>query len=80
MLTFVTFTCTLSIEIKAELKKNILKFCYGINYKYEGTLHILLKDFYIKKFNLPSIKDLKFSKLNYDSTFAHLAEKKWMHC
>ena len=27
-----------SIEIKPELKKNNLKFGYGINYKYEGML------------------------------------------
>ena len=27
-----------SIEIKPELKKNILNFGYGINYKYEGIL------------------------------------------
>ena len=29
----------------------------------------------ITKFILPSIKDLKFSKLHYDSTFAYLQEK-----
>ena len=29
----------------------------------------------VRKFILPSIKDLKFSKLNYDSTCAYLAEK-----
>ena len=27
-----------SIKIKPELKKNILNFGYGINYKYEGML------------------------------------------
>ena len=38
--------------------------------------HILLIDFYVvTKFILPSIKDLKFSKLNYDSTCAYLQEK-----
>ena len=29
----------------------------------------------VTKFILPSIKDLKFSKLKYDSTCAYLAEK-----
>ena len=29
----------------------------------------------VTKFNLPSIKDLKFSNLNYDSTWAYLEEK-----
>ena len=38
--------------------------------------HILLIDFYVvTKFILPSIKDLKFSKLIYDNTCAYLQEK-----
>ena len=34
-----------SVEIRLELQKNILKFDYGINYKYEGMLPTLLIDF-----------------------------------
>ena len=38
----IIFTCRIcrytSVTIKPKLKKNILKFCYGINYKYEGML------------------------------------------
>ena len=36
-----------SIEIKPELKKNILKFGYGINYKYEGMLAHSFDRFYV---------------------------------
>ena len=51
-----------SMEIKPELKKNILKFGYGINYKYEGMLAHSFDRFYVvTKFILPTIKDLKFS-------------------
>ena len=65
-----------SIKIKPELKKYILKFGYGINYKYEGILAHSFERFYdVTKFILPSIKDLKFSKLNYNSTCAYLQEK-----
>ena len=65
-----------SIEIKLELKKNILKFGYGINYKYEGMLvHSSDRFYMITKFMLPSIEDIKFSKLNYDSTCAYVQEK-----
>ena len=65
-----------SIEIKPELKKNILKFGYGINYKYEGILvHSFDRYYAVTKFILPSIKDLKFSKLNYDNTCTYLNEK-----
>ena len=65
-----------SIEIKQELKKNILKFGYGINFKYEGMLvHIFDRFCVVTKSILLSIKDLKFSKLNYDKICAYLDEK-----
>ena len=55
------------IEISLELQKNILKFGYGINYKYEGMLTHLFDKFYIvTKFMLPSMGDIKFSNLNFD--------------
>ena len=34
-------------EIMPELKKNILKFGYGINYKYEGMLSHSFDRFYV---------------------------------
>ena len=56
-----------------ELKKNTLIFGYGINYKYEGILaHPFDKFYMVTKFILPSIGDLKFSKLNYNNTCAYL--------
>ena len=35
------------VEIKQELQKNILKFGYGINYKYEGMLAHSFDRFYV---------------------------------
>ena len=62
-----------SANSKPKLKKNILNFSYGINYKYEGMLAHSFDRFYvITKFMLPSIGDLKFSKLNYDNTCTYL--------
>ena len=55
-----------SIKIKPELQKNILKFSYGINYKYEGMLAHLFDRFYVTKFILPTMYDLKLSPINYD--------------
>ena len=67
------YQCT---STKLELKKNILNFGYGINYKYEGMLAHSFHRFYVViKFILPSIGDLKFSKLNYDDTCAYLVNK-----
>ena len=62
------YQCT-STKIKLELKKTILNFGYGENYKYEGMLvHSFDRFYVVTKFILPSIGDLNFSKLNYDDT------------
>ena len=37
--------------------------------------HSFDRFYVVTKFILPSIKDLKFSKLNYDSTCAYLDKK-----
>ena len=49
------------IKFDPELQKNILKFGYGINYKYEGMLTHSFDRFYIiTKFILLSIGDINF--------------------
>ena len=61
------------IEISLELQKNFLKFGYGINYKYGGMLAHLFDRFYIvTKYMLPSMGDIKFSKLNFDHTCVYM--------
>ena len=70
---FVILTIGDAIKFNPELQKNILKFGYGINYKYEGMLTHSFDRFYIiVKFMLPSMGDLKFSNLNFDSSCAHI--------
>ena len=65
----IIFSLSIGIKIKLELQRNILKFGYGINYKYEGMLaHSFDKFYIVTKFILPSIEDIKFSRLNYDNT------------
>ena len=65
-----------STKIKPKLKRNILNFVYGINYKYEGMLAHSFDRFYVvTKFILPSLGDLKFSNLNFDNTCAYLDNK-----
>ena len=47
------------VKIKPKLKRNILNFGYGINYKYEGMLAHSFDRFYvITKFMLLTIADL----------------------
>ena len=61
------------IKFNIELQKNILKFGYGINYKYEGMLVHSFDRFYIvTKFILPSIGDIKFSRLNFDHSGTYM--------
>ena len=70
------FYLSTSTKIKPELKKNILNFGYGINYKYEGMLAHSFNRFYVMtKFILPLIGDLKFSNLYYDTACAYLESK-----
>ena len=52
------------MEIKPELQKNILKFGYGLNYKYEGMLgHSFDRVYVVTKFILPTLDDLKMSPI-----------------
>ena len=61
------------VEIMPELKRNVLNFGYGINFKYVGMLAHSLDRFYvIMKFALLTMKDLKFSPNKFDSTCNYL--------
>ena len=65
-----------STKIKPQLKKNIVNFGYGINYKYEGMLvHSFDRSYVVTKFILPLIGDLKFSNLNYDNMCVYVDNK-----
>ena len=70
----------MAIEIhsgNAELKRNVLKFGYGINYKYEGTLSNSFDRFcVVAKFELPKVEDLKLMTISYDSDCKYLDDAK----
>ena len=56
------------LNIKPELKQNILNFGYGINFKYEGMLSHSFDRFYVvTKFELPKVEDLLLTMVPYDS-------------
>ena len=61
------------MKIKLELQKNILKFGYGINYKYEGMLaHSFDRLYVIVKFILPTLHDLKLLPIRYGKECTYL--------
>ena len=60
-----------------ELQYNILKFGYGINYKYTGTISHSFDRFYVvTKLELPKVQDLQFTTIPYDKNCEHLEDAK----
>ena len=56
-----------ALDIMPELRKNILNFGYGVNFKYEGMLSHSFDRFYIvTKFELPKMQDLKLATFGFD--------------
>ena len=69
-----------SIKSNPKLQRNILKFGYGINNKYKGMLvHLFDRFCIVTKFMLPSVKDIKFSNLNFDESCACMNRKYTPH-
>ena len=65
-----------------ELQNNILKFGYGINYKYVGMISHSFDRFYmVTKFELPKVQDLEFDDMPYNKGCSHLdgAKTKYRH-
>ena len=62
-----------SMEIRLELQRNILKFGYRINYKYEGMLAHSFDRFYVvTKFILLALDDLKLLPIKYDKDCTYI--------
>ena len=56
-----------AIDIRPKLKRNILHFGYGVNFKYEGMLSHSFDRFYIvTKFELPKTEDLRLMTFKFD--------------
>ena len=56
-----------AVDIMPELKRNILNFGYGVNFKYEVMLSNSFDRFYIvTRFELPKTKDLRLATFKFD--------------
>ena len=63
----------LAVDIMPELKKNVLNFRYGVNFKYEGMLtHSLDRLYIVAKYKIPKVEPLQFTKFSFDLTCNHL--------
>ena len=71
----------LATNTMPELKKNVLNFGYGTNFKYEGMLTHSFDRFYaVTKFAMPKIDDLKLTTFTFDFACKHLmSDRTFMH-
>ena len=56
----------LVVHVMSELKKNVLNFRYGVNFKYEGMLTHSFDRFYVvAKYKIPKIENIKFTTFSF---------------
>ena len=61
------------IDMMSELKKNVLNFTYGVNFKYEGMLTHSFDRFYVvAKYEIPKVEHLEFTTFAFDLMCNHL--------
>ena len=75
----IIFTCCIcmytAVEIMPQLKKNILIFGYGINFKYKGmSAHSFDRFYVVTIFISPSFSDLNFLPTDFDERCNNLNE------
>ena len=64
---------TSAISIMLELKHNILRFGYGVNFRYEGMLSQSFDRFYvIMKIEIPKVSDLKLTLFQFHYNCSHV--------
>ena len=62
-----------TIDMMPKLKKNVLNFGYGANFKYEGMLTHSIDRFYIvAKYKIPKVEHLQFITFTFDLTEQHI--------
>ena len=67
-----------AVDIMPELKRNILNFGYGVNFKYEGMLSHSFDRFYVvTKFELPKVEDLKLTTVQPDSKSSYIVARNY---
>ena len=67
----------LAIDTMPELKRNVLNFGYGANFKYKGMLAHSFDGFYVvAKYEIPKFEDLKLKTFSFDLMCNHLTISK----
>ena len=64
---------TSAISIIPKLKCNLLRFGYGVNFRYEGMLlHSCDRFYVVTKIEIPKVLDLNLTLLQFDYNCSHL--------
>ena len=65
---------TSAVSIMPELKQNVLRFGYGVNFRYEGMLAHLFDRFYVvTRIEIPKVSDLNLTVFQFDYNCSHVA-------
>ena len=74
LLIFIVLVCgTSTVSIMPELKHNILRFGYGINFRYEGMLSHSFNRFYVvTKIEIPKVLNLNLTLFQFDYNCSHV--------
>ena len=75
LLFLITLVCgTSTVSIMPELKHNILRFGYGVNFRYEGMLAHSFDRFYVvTRMEIPKVSDLNLTLFQFDYNCSHVA-------
>ena len=66
---------TSTVSIMPELKKIVLRFGYGVNFRYEGTLAHSFDRFYVvTRIEIPKVLDLNLTVFQFDYNCSHVTK------
>ena len=64
-----------AVNIIPELNQNVLRFGYGVNFRYEGMLAHSFDRFYVAtKVELSNVSDLNLTMFQFDYNCSHIAK------
>ena len=65
---------TSTVSIMPELKQNVLRFGYGVNFRYEGMLvHSFDRFYVVTRIEIPKVSDLNLTVFQFDYNCTHVA-------
>ena len=66
---------TSAVSVMPELKQNVLRFGYGVNFRYEGMMAHLFDRFYVvTRIEIPKVSDLNLTVFQFDYICSHVTD------